>query len=105
MEEYQNLQELNINDSTYKTRLSKKFSSRTPYKPSDPKSILSFIPGTVMEILVSKGQKVKKGENLLILDAMKMQNNVKCPFDGKIKSIEVKTGDKVAKGTLLIELE
>lgn len=105
MEENQTLGELNINDSIYKTRISKKFSSRKAYAPADPKKILSFIPGTVLEIHVKEGQKVKKGENLLILEAMKMQNNLKCPVDGKVSSIAVKQGAKVAKGTLLIELE
>ncbi len=49
--------------------------------------ILSFIPGTVLDIFVNPGQNVKKGDLLLILDAMKMQNKLKCPVDGKIKSI------------------
>jgi biotin carboxyl carrier protein len=54
---------------------------------------------------VSPGQNVKKGELLLILDAMKMQNRLKSPVDGKIKSIVAKQGDRVPKGAMLIELE
>ncbi len=96
---------LNINTILYKTRLSKKFVERKSYEPADPKIILSFIPGTVLEIFVSEGQEVKKGDNLLILDAMKMQNRLKCSLDGKVKSIKVKSGDKVPKGAVLIELE
>lgn len=105
MEENQTLGELNINNNIYKTRISRKFQSRKPYAPADPKKILSFIPGTVLDIAVNEGQKVRKGENLLILEAMKMQNNLKCPLDGIVKALAVKKGDKVAKGTLLIELE
>jgi biotin carboxyl carrier protein len=41
----------------------------------------------------------------MILDAMKMQNLLKCKMDGKVKNIPVKKGDKVSKGTFLIELE
>ena len=41
----------------------------------------------------------------MILDAMKMQNQLKCSIDGKIKNIAVKKGDKVSKGTVLLELE
>ena len=96
---------LNINNSLYQTRISNKFKNRIKYQPADPKKILSFIPGTVLEIFVSPGQNVKKGELLLILDAMKMQNRLKCPMDGKIKSIVAKKGDRVSKGALLIELE
>ncbi len=105
MEKDDKLGYLNINSSLYHTRLSDKFKDRKPYKPSDPKIVLSFIPGTVLEIFVEEGQKVKKGENLLILDAMKMQNRLKCIMDGRIKSIKVKIGDKVPKGAVLLELE
>jgi biotin carboxyl carrier protein len=96
---------LNIDDSLYKTRISSKFKNRIKYQPADPKMILSFIPGTVLEIFVSPGQGVKKGDLLLILDAMKMQNRLKCPMDGKIKAIVARKGDRVSKGALLIELE
>lgn len=96
---------LNINNSLYQTRISNKFKNRISYQPADPKKILSFIPGTVLEIFVRPGQKVKKGDLLLILDAMKMQNRLKCPVNGKIKSIVAKKGDRVPKGAMLIELE
>jgi biotin carboxyl carrier protein len=95
---------LNIDTSLYQTRISSKFENRKSYQPADPAMIFSFIPGTIVEILIEPGQVVKKGEILLILDAMKMKNRLKCPIDGKVKSIAVKTGDKVSKGTLLIEL-
>jgi biotin carboxyl carrier protein len=96
---------LNINSSLYYTRLSDKFNKRKPFEPADPKIIMSFIPGTVIEIFVKEGQEVKEGENLLILDAMKMQNRLKCSMAGKVKSLKVKSGDKVPKGAVLIELE
>lgn len=105
MEKDDKLGYLNINSSLYQTRLSDKFKERKPYEPSDPKIVLSFIPGTVLEIFVEEGQEVKKGENLLILDAMKMQNRLKCSMDGRIKSIKVKRGDRVPKGAVLLELE
>jgi len=96
---------LNINTSLYQTRISTKFENRKPYKPADPKIILSFIPGTVLDINIKPGQMVKKGEILMILDAMKMKNKLKANMDGKVKSIAVKMGDKVSKGTVLLELE
>ena len=96
---------LNIDTSLYRTRISHKFANRIPYQPSNPKIILSFIPGTVLDILIKQGQCVSKGDDLMILDAMKMQNKLKCNMDGKVKSIAVKKGDKVSKGTVLLELE
>jgi biotin carboxyl carrier protein len=105
METNEKLDSLNINFTVYKTRLSKKYLKRVPYKPFDPRQIQSFIPGTVLDILVKPGQKVSKGDELMILDAMKMMNKLKCNIDGKVKAICVKKGDKVSKGTLLLELE
>jgi biotin carboxyl carrier protein len=105
MEKNDKLGYLNIDTSLYQTRINKKFLNRKRYQPADPKIITSFIPGTVLDILIKQGQKVVKGDNLMILDAMKMQNKLKCPMDGKIKSIAVARGDKVSKGTVLIELE
>jgi biotin carboxyl carrier protein len=96
---------LNIDSTLYKTKLSRKFEERIPYKAGNPKFILSFIPGTVLDILVKSGQKVNKGDDLMILDAMKMQNQLKCSMDGKVKNIPVKKGDKVSKGTVLLILE
>ena len=105
MDKNEDLGFLNINSSIYKTRLSKKFLNRIHYQPVNPKLILSFIPGTVLDILIKPGQNVSKGDDLMILDAMKMQNNLKCSIDGKVKSVAVKKGDKVSKGTVLLELE
>jgi biotin carboxyl carrier protein len=96
---------LNIDTSLYQTRISDKFQNRIPYQPADPKIILSFIPGTVLEIMIEPGQLVTKGEILMILDAMKMKNKLKCNMDGRVKTIAVIKGDKVSKGTVLLELE
>ena len=100
-----NLGYLNINSELYKTRISSRFSNRKAYKPADPKLILSFIPGTIIDIMVKEGQFVKKGEELMILDAMKMKNMLKSSMDGKIKKITVVKGARVPKGIVLIELE
>jgi biotin carboxyl carrier protein len=96
---------LNINSTLYKTRISRKFETRKPYKAVNPKFILSFIPGTVLDILVKTGQNVRKGDDLMLLDAMKMQNQLKSNIDGEVKNIPVKKGDKVSKGTVLMILK
>jgi biotin carboxyl carrier protein len=105
MKQFENLEVLNINTGLYKTRLSNKFRKRQPYKPEDPHLVLSFIPGTVLDILVKPGQVIKRGDDLMILDAMKMQNQLKCKTGGRVKSIPVQKGDKVSKGMILLELE
>lgn len=95
---------LNIDSTLYKTRLSDRFEKRKPYEPVNPNLIRSYIPGTIIDILVREGQKVNTGDDLLILDAMKMQNLFKCRIKGKIKKINVSRGDKVSKGEVLMEI-
>jgi biotin carboxyl carrier protein len=93
-----------LDDTNYLTKLTKKFENRTPYKAPNEKMIVSFIPGTVKQILVKEKQSVKKGTPLMILDAMKMLNKLLSPVNGKVKSIKVKEGSTVSKGELMIEL-
>lgn len=68
-------------------------------------AIKAPMPGLILEISVSVGQEVSENDNLLILEAMKMENNLSSPRAGIIKSISVKKGDTVEKGQLLIEFE
>ena len=68
-------------------------------------AIKAPMPGLILEINVSVGQEVKENDNLLILEAMKMENSFSSPRDGIIKSIAVSKGDAVDKGQLLIEFE
>jgi biotin carboxyl carrier protein len=63
------------------------------------------MPGIILEIQVKKGQTVKEGECLLILEAMKMENSIMSPKDAVIKDIHITVGDTVDKNKLLIELE
>lgn len=63
------------------------------------------MPGLVIDILVEVGQDVKEGDQLLILEAMKMENVIKATGEATVKSIEVAKADKVDKGQLLISFE
>ncbi len=67
--------------------------------------IKAMLPGVVMKILVKEGDDVKAGETVMILEAMKMENEVKSPKDGKIKQILVKEGDRVEKDDILAVME
>lgn len=60
------------------------------------------MPGMVLKVLVNEGDDIKKGDNLFVLEAMKMENIIKAPADVVIKSIKIKPGDKVEKGQILI---
>ena len=63
------------------------------------------MPGLVLDILVEKGQTINKGDNLLILEAMKMENIIKASGTGIVKDIKVNKKDAVEKNQLLIEVE
>lgn len=67
--------------------------------------IVAPMPGLILELNVKAGEEVKENDNLLILEAMKMENVITSPRDGKIKSVAVKVGDAVDKNSLLIEFE
>lgn len=63
------------------------------------------MPGLVLKVTVEVGQEVKKGDSLLVLEAMKMENVIKSPGDAVVKDIKVQAQDKVEKNFVLIEFE
>lgn len=63
------------------------------------------MPGLILEIGVKKGQKVAKGDKLLILEAMKMENIIKAAADAVIEDIKIKVGESVDNGQILISFE
>jgi biotin carboxyl carrier protein len=60
------------------------------------------MPGMVLQVMVENGQAIKKGDAIVVLEAMKMENILKSPSDGTIKNILVVKGDKVEKNQVLI---
>lgn len=73
--------------------------------PANKKHIGSSIPGTVIKVLVSKGDKIKEGDSLIVIEAMKMETNIVASFGGVVENLLVKEGDQVKSGQLLLELE
>jgi biotin carboxyl carrier protein len=63
------------------------------------------MPGTILDIMVKPGQKVKLDEPVLILEAMKMHNRVLMPFDGEIVRINVNPQDKVPRNFVMVEVQ
>lgn len=68
-------------------------------------TVKSPLPGSIMKVLVSVGQKVKKGDVLLTMESMKMENNVMAEADGVVKAIYVETGKNVMQDDKLVDLE
>ena len=67
-------------------------------------SIDCQIPGTVLSVLVVPGQAVKSGETLLVLEAMKMENEIVAPQDGVVDTVRVSEGASVDAGDVLVTL-
>ncbi|KON92231.1 pyruvate carboxylase [Rossellomorea marisflavi] len=75
---------------------------------ADPKKeshLGASMPGTVIKVISEKGEKVQKGDHLMITEAMKMETTVQAPFAGTVKEIYVSNGDAISPGDLLIEVE
>jgi biotin carboxyl carrier protein len=63
------------------------------------------MPGKVIKLSVAVGDRVKKGQEILVVEAMKMENAIRAPHDGRIARLAAKVGDMVSPGTVLVELE
>jgi biotin carboxyl carrier protein len=97
------LQELEIGNAIYITRLTSKFMRRKTWERPDERKILAVIPGTIQKLMVEEGEAVTSGKPLMILEAMKMRNEVRSPIHGIIKKIHVREGEQVPKMHLLLE--
>jgi biotin carboxyl carrier protein len=85
--------------------LTSKFENRSTWIKPDEKKIFSLLPGTIVKIEVKKGDKVKSGQKLLVMEAMKMLNLVRSDQNGIIKDVYVKPGDKISKNMFMLEFE
>lgn len=121
-----NIAHVEVNGQPYEVEMEKKAEEPKPVvkpvvKPSAPqqtqptaakaaprtsgKGIKSPLPGVILDIKVAVGDAVKKGDTVVILEAMKMENNISADKDGKVTAINVKTGDSVMEGTDLVVIE
>ena len=76
----------------------------TPAAPAAGTSVKAPLPGTITDVRVQIGQQVNAGDIVLVLEAMKMQNNIEAETTGKVTSILVKQGDSVMEGTVLLTI-
>ena len=72
---------------------------------TDSKDILSPIQGNIINILVKTGQKVKKGDVILLIEAMKLENEVNAPYDCQIVEVLVNNGQTVATNQVLVKIK
>jgi len=79
--------------------------SRPTQVASGPGALRSPLPGTIIDITCKVGDSVKKGQKLVILEAMKMENSINADRDGVIKEIKVNKGDSVLEGADLVIIE
>ena len=118
--------EIEVNGTTYQVEIHKhKKESKTPKltrpnvvpssesdtaktaKPAERKGtglLKAPLPGTILEIKAKVGDVVKTGDTILIMEAMKMENNIKADNEGKILDIKVNNGDSVLEGDALVEI-
>lgn len=77
----------------------------TPKQPAASGAIISPMAGVVKSVLVSEGDIVQKGQELLVLEAMKMDNKVTAPHEATVARVDVSEGDSVPEGHVLLVLE
>ncbi|MFF2457344.1 pyruvate carboxylase [Peribacillus simplex] len=78
--------------------------SKMKADPKNKEQLGATMPGTVIRVVVEKGDQVKQGDHLIITEAMKMETTVQAPFSGTIKDIYVKDGEAISTGDLLLEI-
>lgn len=93
--------EVSIQDMTVETDQA----AKPKADPTKENHIAATMPGTVLKVIAEKGLKVKRGDHLLVTEAMKMETTVQAPFDGTVQEIYVTSGDGISTGDLLIEME
>jgi biotin carboxyl carrier protein len=99
------LENLEIGNAIYTTRLTSKFRNRLNWVRPNERIVTAVIPGTIQKIMVKVGDEVEAGKPMLILEAMKMRNEILAPVGGVIRKINISEGEHVPKSHLLVELD
>lgn len=116
-----NIAEVDVNGSIYQVELSEQVKTTktpklvrpkpVPTKEAKPKPVSGLskveapLPGTIFKVEVREGDSVKKGQTILIMEAMKMENNILTEKDGVVNKVHVVEGDAVLQGDVLVEIE
>ncbi len=89
----------------YKTTLTEKFKNRPVWKKPGEGDIISHLPGTIVELEVKEGDRVEKGQLLLVHQAMKMLNRVVSPVSGVVGKVNVTAGEHIPKDYLMVQIK
>lgn len=73
--------------------------------PAGPAPIVAPMPGLIIRVTVSPGDEIEAGHGVVVMEAMKMENELRAITSGRVKSVQVTPGTAVEKGTVLVELE
>ena len=106
---------VNVNGSLYEIEIEEmsapaSMSAPTPAAkpaaaaPAGGAQVKAPMPGTILDVKVQEGQSVKKGQVLVILEAMKMENEIQSPCDGKVSALSVRKGDSVETQALICSI-
>ncbi len=93
-----------VDGTEYKTYIPEGHGRRPMPRPPEPGVVGAFIPGTVLKVYVREGQRVREGDRLVTLEAMKMKNRVLAPVTGEVTEVLVQEGDRVGKDQPLLRL-
>jgi biotin carboxyl carrier protein len=94
-----------VHSAKYETTYTTKYLNRKVWEEPNFNLIKSYIPGTIIDVLVHEGQTLNAGDSIIVLEAMKMYNDVQMPFDGKILKINIEKGQKIPKSFVMMEIE
>lgn len=103
--------EIKVNSTIYTVKVQDRFDQLLQQMGIDGAAgkkvndIKAPMPGMVLQVMVESGQKIKKGDAIVVLEAMKMENILKSPADGVVKSVKVIKGDKVDKNQVMVFLD
>lgn len=101
-----NIKQLGVSTVKKKKRPAKQQSveTSTGKKPAGTKGVPAPLPGVILDVKVSVGDEVSEGQDILIMEAMKMENSIQSPYHGTVKSIKVRRDDSVQEGDILMEI-
>ena len=99
------VEKLRIDDTFYETEIHEEFNEKRKNILNDPHEIRAIIPGSIAEIKVKEGQSVVPGQVVIVLEAMKMLNDLESEIAGKVAEVKVTVGNRVEKHQLLIRLK
>ncbi len=123
IDEETNIASIEVNGTPYKVELERPAKQKAPIRPisnsvaapkapvsrpaptSNKSAVKSPLPGVIVDVKVKEGDSIKKGDIVIILEAMKMENSIYADKDGKASAIKVNKGDSVLEGADLIVIE